>query len=183
MKGFWHSILTLWWPRRVGWAAREVHKGEDICMLTADSLHCTAKPNTTLWSNYTQINKRNLLLFSHSVMSNSLWSHGLQHARLPCPSLSPRVCSNSCLLSQWCHLTISFSLSCFSSSLQSFPASGSFPMTCFSASGGQSTGASDSASVLPVNIQGWFPLGLTGLISLPCKALSRVICSTTVWKY
>ena len=95
-------------------------------------------------------------------MSDSLWPHGLQHARFPCPSPSPRVCSNSCPLSQWYHPTISSSVIPFSSCLQSFPASGSFPMSWLSASGGQSIGASASASVLPVNIQGWFPLGLTG---------------------
>ena len=106
------------------------------------------------------------MLFSHSVMSNSLQPHGLQHARLPCPSLSPGVCSNSCPLSQWCHPTISSSVIPFSSCLQSFPASGSFPMGHSLASGGQSIGASASAPVLPMNIQGWFPLGLNGLFFL-----------------
>ena len=106
-----------------------------------------------------------LLLFSHLVLSDSLQPHGLQHARLPGPSLSPGVCSNSCPLSWWCHPTISSSATPFSSCLQSFPASGSFPMSWFFASGGQSIGASASASVLPLNIQGWFPLGLTGLVS------------------
>ena len=105
--------------------------------------------------------------------------HGLQHARLPCPSLSPRVCSNSCPLSWWCHPTVSS----FSSCSQSFPASGSSPMSQLFASGSQSTGASASASVLPVNIQGWFPLGLTGLISLQSKGLSRVFSSTKIWKH
>ena len=98
-------------------------------------------------------------------MSNSLRPHGLPHARLPCPSLSPRVWSNSCPLSQWCYLTISSSATLFSFSLQSFPASGSFPMSQLFTSGGQSIGVSVSASVLPMNIQGWFPLGLTSLIS------------------
>ena len=97
-----------------------------------------------------------------SVMSNSLWSHGLQHARLPCPSPTPAVYSNSCPLSRWCHRTISSSVVPFSSWLQSFPASGSFPMSWFFSSGGQSIGASASASVLPMNIQNWFPLGLAG---------------------
>ena len=105
-----------------------------------------------------------MLLFSRSVMSNSLWSHGLQHARLPCPSPSPGACSNSCLLNQWYHPTISSSVIPFSSWPQSFPASGSFPMSQLFTSGGQSIGA--STSVLPMNIQDWFPLGLTGLISL-----------------
>ena len=106
-----------------------------------------------------------LLLFSHSVMSDSLSPHGLQHTRLPCPSPTPRAYSNSCSWSRWCHPTISFSVILFSSCLHSFPASGSFHMSQFFTSGGQSTGASASASVLPMNIQGWFPLELTGLIS------------------
>ena len=111
-------------------------------------------------------------------MSNFLRLHGLQHARLPCPTLSPRVCSNSCPLSQWCYLTISSSAILFSSCLQSFPVSGSFPINQLFAAGGQSTGA--SASVLPMNIQGWLPLALTGLISLLSKGLSRVYPSTTI---
>ena len=106
-----------------------------------------------------------LLLFSHSVMSNSLWPNGLQHTRPPCPSPTPRACWNSCPLNQWCHPTISSSVICFSSCLQSFPVSGSFPISQVFTLGGQSIGASTSASVLPVNIQGWFPLGWTGLIS------------------
>ena len=110
--------------------------------------------------------------FSHSVMSNSLRPHGLQHTRLPCPSPTPRPCPNSCPLSRWCHPTISFSVVPFSSCLQPFPASGSFQMSQFFASGGQSIGASVSASVLPMNIQDWFPLGWTGWISLQSKGLS-----------
>jgi len=96
----------------------------------------------------------------------TLWPHGLQHTRPPCPSPTPRACSNSCPSSQWCHPTISSSVIPFSSCLQSFPASGSFPMNWLFISGGQSTGVSASASVLPVSIQDWFPLGLTSLISL-----------------
>ena len=122
------------------------------------------------------------LLFSHSVKSNSLWAYGLRHSRLPCPSLSPRVWSDSCALSQWCQATISFSVTPFSSCPQSFPASASFSMSWLFTSGGQSIETSASASVLPVNIQGWFPLGLTGLISLLSKGLPRVF-STTVWKH
>ena len=98
-------------------------------------------------------------------MSNSLQPHGLQHTRLPCPSLSPRVCLYSCPLSQWCHSTISSSAARFSSCPQSFPASGSSPVSWPFASGAQNIGASASASVLPMNVQGWFPLGLTGLTS------------------
>ena len=106
------------------------------------------------------------LLFSHSVVSNSVWPYGLQHARLPRPSLFPGVCSNSCPLSRWCHPTISSSVIPFSLWPQSFPASGSFPVSQLFALGVQSIGASASASVLPMNIQSWFPLRLTGLISL-----------------
>jgi len=122
------------------------------------------------------------LLFSCSVMSNSLRPHGLQHARLPCPLPSSGVCSYSYLLSQWCHPTISASVAPFSC-LQSFPASGSFQMSWLFPSGGQSIGASASASVLPMNIQGWFPLRLIDLISLLSKGLSRVFPSATVWKH
>ena len=104
--------------------------------------------------------------FSCSVVSNSLRPHGLQHARLPCPSPTPGACSNSCPSSRWCHPTISSSVVPFSSCLQMFLASGSFPMSLFFASYGQSIGVSASASVHPMNIQDWFPLGLTGLISL-----------------
>ena len=106
---------------------------------------------------------------SHSVMSKSLWPHGLQHTRLPCPSPNPETCSNSCPSSQWCHPTISSSVIPFSSCLQSFPASGSFPVSQFFALDGQSIGVSTSASVLPLNIQDWFPLGWTGWISLQPK--------------
>ena len=121
--------------------------------------------------------------FSRSVMSDSMWSHGLQHARLPCPSSTLKACSNACPSSRWCHLTISSSVIPFSSCLQSFPESGSFPGSLFFASGGQSIGASPSASVLPMNIQDWFPSGLTGLISLQSKGLSRVFSNTTVQKH
>ena len=106
-------------------------------------------------------------------MSDSLWPHGLQHARLPCPS-TPRACSNSSPLSRWCHPTISSSVIPFSSCFQSFPASGSLPMSWLFASGGQSIGASFSGSVLSMNIQGWFPLALTSFISLLSKWLPRV---------
>ena len=125
-----------------------------------------------------------LLSFSRLVMSDSLQPQGLQYARLPYPSIYTRVYSNSCPLSQWCYLTISSSATLFSFRLQSFPASRSFPMSRLFASGGQSIGASASVSVLPMNIQGWLPLGFTGLISLLCKGLSRVFSSTTIiWIY
>ena len=124
-------------------------------------------------------------LFSHWVMSNpmSLWPCGLWHTRLLCPTLSPRVCSNSCPWSQWWHLTILSSVAPFSSCLQSFPALGSFPMSQRFTSGDQSLGASASASVLPMNIQGLFPLGLRGLISLLSTGLWRVFSSTTIQKH
>ena len=121
--------------------------------------------------------------FSCSVESDSLQPHGLQHTRLPCPSPTPRAGSNSCPWSWWCNLTISSSVVPFSSCLQSFPALGSFPMSKFFASGDQSIGASTSASTRPMNIQGWFPLGWTGWISLQSKGLSRVFSNTTVQKY
>ena len=121
--------------------------------------------------------------FSHSVMSASLWPHGLQHARPPCPSPIPGAYSNSCPLSQWCHPTISSFVVPFSSCLQSFPASGSFEMSQFFPSGGQSIGVSASASVLPMIIQDWFPLGWTDWISLQSKGLPRVFSNTTVQKH
>ena len=123
------------------------------------------------------------LLFSHSLVSDSLQLHGLQHSRLPCPSPSPGACSNSCPPSRWCHPTVSSSFVPFSSSLHSFPSLGSFQMSQFFTSGSQRIGASASASVLPMNIQGWFPLGLTRLISLQFKGLSRIFSNTTVQKY
>ena len=124
-----------------------------------------------------------LFLFSRSVLSNSLWPHGLQCARLPWPSLFPGVCSNSCPLHWWCHPTISSSVAPFFSCPQSFPTSGSFPRSWLSFSGGQSIRASASAISLSSEHSGWFPLGLTGLIYFLSKGLSRVFSSTTVWKH
>ena len=121
--------------------------------------------------------------FSHSVVSDSLQPHGLQHARPPCPSPTPGVYSNSCPLSWWCHPTISSSVVPFSSCLQFFPGSRSFPVSQFFASGGQNIEVSASASVLPMTIQGWSPLGWTGWISLQSKGLSRVFSNTTVQKH
>ena len=118
--------------------------------------------------------------FSCSVVSDFLWPHELKHARPLCPSPSPRVHTNPCPSSWWCHPIISSSVVPFSSRLQSFPASGSFPMSQFFTSDGQSIGVSASTSVLPMNIQDWFPLGVTGLISLQSKGLSRVFFNTTV---
>ena len=120
---------------------------------------------------------------SCSVVSDSLWPHGLQHARPPCPSPTPRVYSNSCPLSWWCHPTISSSVVPFSSCPQSFPASGSFLMNQLFASGDQSIGVSASTSVFTMNTQDWFPLGWTGWISFLSKGLSRVFSNTTVQKH
>ena len=123
------------------------------------------------------------MLFIHQVMSDSLRPHGLQHTRIPCPSPIPRVCSNSCPSSWWCHPTISSSVISFSSCLQSFPALGSFLISQLFTSGDQSIAASTSASVLPISFQDWFLLRLTGLIFLLSKGLSRVFSSTTVQKH
>ena len=119
--------------------------------------------------------------FSCSVVSDSLRPHGLQHSRLRCPSPTPRACSNSCPSSWWCHPTIPSSVVPFFFHLQSFPALGSFQMSQFFSSGGQSIGVSALPSVLPVNIQDWFPLGWTGWISFQSKGLSRVFSNTTVF--
>ena len=113
----------------------------------------------------------------------TLQPHELHYTRLPYPSLSPRICSNSCPLSRWCHPSISSSVDPFSSCPQSFPASRSFPVNWLFASGGQSIGVSASASVLPMNIQAWFPSGWTGLISLLSKGLLRVFSSITIWMH
>ena len=122
--------------------------------------------------------------FSLSVVSDSLRPHELPHTRLPCPSPTPGASSNSCPLSQWCHPTISTSVIPFSSCLHSFPEWGSFPVSQFFAfSCGHSIGVSASASVLPINIQDWFPVGSTGLITLQSKRLSRVFSNTTVQKH
>ena len=121
--------------------------------------------------------------FSRSVVSDSLQPHELQHSRSPCPSPTPGVHPNSCALSWWCHPAISSSVIPFSSCPQSLPAWGSFPMSQLFAWGGQSTGVSASASVLPMNTQDWSPLGWTGWISLQSKGLSRVFSSTTVQKH
>ena len=121
--------------------------------------------------------------FNCSVVSYYVQPHGLQHTRPPCPSPTPRACSNSCPSYQWCHTTVSSSVVPFSSHLQFFPASGSFPVSQFFILGGQSIGVSASASVLPMNIQDWFPLGWAGWISLQSKGLSRVFSNTTVQKH
>ena len=116
-------------------------------------------------------------------MSDYLWPHVLQHTRLSCRSQTPGACSNSCSPSQWCHPTVWFSVIPFSSCLQSFPAAVSFPMSLFFTSGGQSIGASVSPWFLTMDIQDWFPLGLTGWISMQSKGLSRVFSNTIVQKH
>ena len=121
--------------------------------------------------------------FSHSVVSDPLWPHALQHARPPCPSPTPGVYPNSCPFSRWCHPAISSSVVPFSFCLQSFPASGSFLISQFFASGGQNIEVSASVSVLPVNTQDWLPLGCTGWISLQSKGLSKVFSNITVQKH
>ena len=153
----------------------------------------TAAAESLRWENkflntgiYPNMKSWNTCQFRHSVMSSSLWPHRLQHTRLPCPSPTPRAYSNSCPSNQWCHPTISSSVTPFSSHLQSFPASGSFQMSQLFTPGGQSIGVSASTSVLPMNIQDWFPLGWTGWISLQSKGLSRIFwifCNTTVQKH
>ena len=132
---------------------------------------------------YTALRTFHSVQFSRSVVSDSLQIHGLQHARPPCPSPTSRAYSNSCPSNWWCHPTISSSIIPFSSCLQSFPASGSFQMSQFFASGSQRIGASASTSVLPMNTQDWSPLGWTGWISLQPKGLSRIFSNTTVQKH
>ena len=143
---------------------------EDACCLEILSRNPVVQCYKTFWPQAGGTKpSQSVSQFSRSVMSGSLQPHGLQHTRLPCPSPTPRACSNSCPSSQWCHPTISSSVIPFFSCLQSFPASGSFPVSQFFTSGGQSITVSASASVLPMNIQGWFPLGLSGWISLQFK--------------
>ena len=143
-------------------------------------LSCPCKKGTSItWSQLVQKSFQ----FSPSVVSDALWPHGLQHDRLPCPLPTLGACSNSCPSSWWCHPTISPSVVPFSSCLQSFPASGSFPMSQFVTSGGQSIWAWAWASVLPMNIQDWSLLEWTGWISLQFNGLSRVFSDTTVQKH
>ena len=137
--------------------------------------------NLVIWQKFTVLTANVVVIQSLS----SVWLFAIAWTAGPasCPSLLPGVCLSSCLLSRWCHPTISSSVPSFSYCPQSFPASGSFPVSWLFTSAGQSIGASASASVLPMNIQGWFPLGLTGLISLQSKGLSRVFSNTTVQKH
>ena len=139
--------------------------------------------NVSLWSRNTYQWRNSSVQFSHSGVSDYLWPHEPQHAGLPVHHQLSGVYSNSCPSSWWCHPTISSSVIPFSSCPQSLPASGSFPMSQLFTWGGQSTGLSASASVLPMNTQDWSPLGWTGWISLQSKGLSRVFSNTTVQKH
>ena len=166
------SLFDIWWPNIKGkWTKIDLTKQTNSREVR--SIHGNFHELKALYSS---------VEFSCSVVSDSLRPQGRQHARPPCPSPTPRVYLNSCPLSRWCHPTISSSAVPFSSRPQSFPASGFFQMTQFFTSCGQSIGVSASTSVLPVNIQDWFPLGWTGCISLLSKGLSRVFSNTTVQK-
>ena len=149
----------------------------------ANIRHHTELHRHLLWWDLLRYSLFSSVQFSCSVMSDSLRPHEPQHARPPCPSPIPRVYSNSCPSSRWCHPVISSSVFPFSSCSQSLPASGSFPMSQLFTSGGQSIGASVSASVLPVNTQDWSPLGWTGWISSQSKGISRVLSNSTVQKH
>ena len=170
---------ALWQPWGMPWGRR--WEGA----VRMEGIHACLWPiRVDLWQNPSQYSKViSSDQFSCSVMSDSLWPHGLQHARPPCPSPTPRAYSNSRPSSQWCHPTVSSSVIPFSSCPQSFPASGSFQMSQFFTSSGQSIRVSSSASVLPMNLQDWCPLGWTGWISLQSKGLSRVFSNTTVQKH
>ena len=166
------------------WLPKGEKKGRKNLWLM-DTHYCSVTKSELLWRLLFGASLDDLVIFTISGLevSYSLWPHGLQHIRLPCPSLSPRVCSNSCPLSQWCYLIILSYATLFSFCLQSFPSSESFPMSRFFASDGQSIGVSASASVLPMNIQDLLPLGLNCWISLQSKGLSRVFSNTTVQKH
>ena len=174
----WHSLSWLFWLLLTFFGG-----GQNSCpKLQSQWDYCLCFPQEFYdFRSYIQVFQS--VQFSCSVMSESSQSHGLQHTRLPCPAATPGACSNSYPLSLWCHPTVLSSVAPFSSCLQSFPASGSFPVSQLFTSGGQRTGATASASVLPVNIQDWSPLGWTGWISLQSKGLSRVFSNTTVQKH
>ena len=145
--------------------------------------HSSISAWKTPWTEEPNRPQSSSVQLSHSVVSDSLWPHESQHARPPCPSPTPGVYPNSCPLSQWSHPAISSSVIPFSSCSKSLPASGSFSMSQPFTWGGQRIGVSASASVLPMNIQDWSPLGWTGWISLQSKGLSRVFSNTTVQKH
>ena len=169
--------------------AGKFHECKNLTCFSLSSPQCLDAPNVFVeyiqeWKTYGKNDQCwGSVQFSCSVVSNSLWSHELQHTRPPCPSPTPRVYPNSCPLSWWCHPTISSSVVPFFSCPQSFPASGSFQMSQLFASGGQSIGVSASTSVLPMSTQDWSPLGWTVWISLQSKGLSKVFSNTTVQKH
>ena len=164
-----YGMLYYSWCSETGWKT-------SVPLITLQYLFIN-KSTYMAWEKFSSV------WFTGSVMSNSLWPHELQHARPPCPSPTRGVHTDSCASSPWCHPAISFSVVHFSSWLQSFLASGSFPMSQLFAWGGQSIGDSTSASVLPVNTQDWSPLRWTCWISLQSKGLSRVFSNTTVQKH
>ena len=169
-KGFCPQICSILW--NAGVASQPCH----VCLGSSQVILAALLLQGFLWDTFS-------VQFSRSVVFDSLRLHGLQHARLPCPSATPGDYSNSCPLSRRCHPTISSFVGPFSSCLQSFPALGSFLMSQFFASGGQSIGVSTSTSVLPMNTQDWSPLGCTGWISLQSKGLSSVFSNNTVQKH
>ena len=170
--GYLHHPLFWCWHCDLYWNTmrRQVHEVSATCLVMG-------------WSEFSHLQKMYSVQFGHSVISDSLWPHGLQHTRLPCLSPTSRACSTSSSWSQWCHSTISSSVVPFSSHLQSFPASGFFQISQLFTSGGQRIGVSASASVLPMNNQDWSPLGWTGWISLQSKGLSGVFSNTTAQKH
>ena len=176
--------LPYWGNEHASFTSPALASGFFTISAAWEALNLIYKTQKRLTENEFTITKRkSSVQFGHTVMSNSLQPHGLQQARPPCPSPTPGDYTNSRPLSRWCHPTIWPSVVPFSSCLRSFPASGSFPMSQFFMSGGQSIIVSASASVLPMNIQDWFPLGWTGWISLQSKGLSRVFSNTTLQKY
>ena len=182
----WDYQLAYYAKHSSAWPSQIFHKCTSYNsreVLSVISIHCISSKSISLKSGVPiSLNEVHSVRFSRSFVSNLCDPHGLQYARHSCPSPTPGDCSDSCPLSQWCHPTITSSIVPFSSCLQSFPASGSFPMSQFFPSDGQSTGALASASVSPLNIQDWFPLGWTGWSSLQSKGLSRVF-NTTVQKH
>ena len=169
----WLCVFTLKY-----WVGQKVHSCFSRTSYRKTRMNFRANP-ISHWNNTAFLRRHMLSVqFSHSVMSDSVWPRRLQHAKLPCPLPTLRAYSNSCPSSQWCHPITSSSVVPFPSHLQSFPASGSFPMSQFFTSGGQSIGVSALASVLPMNIQDWFPSGWAGWISLQSKRFSRVFPNT-----
>ena len=171
---------TRWWRSRWTWSTSLSMDTSGIHIQTQRHMQNTSWEWTGVPDQSVQFSS---VHFSRSVMSDSLWLHEPQHARPPCPSPTSGACSNSCPLSQWCHPIISSSVVPFSFCPQSFPASGSFQISQLFASDGQNIGVSASTSVLPGNVQDWFPLEWTGWISLQSKGLSRVFSNTTVQKH